>query len=145
MNRISRYNKVIIVVTITVIIVNIITMILTKEKTLYSIYFLLMMLLCIYTIINTFKITDIEISDGFLVLRILSSQKMINLDGLKIHNITIRIHPLFFMETSVGNFNVNYTNNNYQQILKLLEITKFKKTALFKKKVGNYIIQLFDT
>lgn len=92
-------------------------------------------------IIN-FTLADIEISANVLILKKLKNLMQINLSDLKINNITIRRHPLFFLETSTGNYNINYTNQNYQYILELLKKTNFIGIESFELKVKQYIINI---
>jgi hypothetical protein len=105
---------------------------------------LVWLLLCIYIIITDLQVADIEIFGDTLLLKKIFSQTELNLSELKIYNITIRRHPLFFIETSVGNFRINYTKNNYCQILELLRKNQFSGLELFETKVKRYFLSPYE-
>jgi len=95
---------------------------------------------CVINIVINLTIFDIKISDEVVFLKRMLSHKSLNLHALKINNITIRRHPLFFMETSEGNFNINYTRQNYQQLLELLKRNNPNIIELFILSVRRYIL-----
>jgi hypothetical protein len=101
------------------------------------------LLICVVTIIETFTLADIEITDNILIIKNKIKIKKIDLSTLHIYEITIRRHPLFFMETTAGNFNINYTKYNYQQILELSKRIHFKGIELLKNEVDKNIILTF--
>ena len=103
---------------------------------------LIWLLLCIYIIITNLEVADIEILGDALLLKKILNQAKLNLCELKIYNITIRRHPLFFIETSAGNFKINYTKNNYHQILELLRRNQFSELESFETKVKKYFLSL---
>jgi len=107
-------------------------------------FVLLWILMCVYIIVYNFTIADIEIAGDVLFLTKMNSKKEINLSGLKIYNIVISMHPVFYIETSAGNINVNYTKKNYQIILELLRRNKFSGLELFESTVKRYIINVND-
>jgi hypothetical protein len=119
-------------------------MILSKIEPYFYIFIALVILSCIYLIIRTSRLADIKISDGILIVDILSKERKINLADLEIYDISIVQQPLFLMKTSVGNFEIDYTNDNYEQILELLRITNFRKLEEFKRKAENYNIHIFE-
>jgi len=142
MNKVSIYNKTImIIISLTAIII--ISIFLAKDQSGFFYGALVWLLLCIYIIITNLEVADIEIFGDALLLKKILSQTKLNLCELKIHNITIRRHPLFFLETSVGNFKINYTKNNYHQILELLRRNQFSELELFETKVKRYFLSLY--
>ena len=140
MNRIPRYNTSQIALASVGLIGTIIGMIFLKFESYFYIIFVLMILSCIYLFIKIFRLADIEVSGDVLTVDILSKERKINLVDLKIYDIKIVMHPLFLMRTSAGNFEIDYTNENYQQILELLRITSYNELELFKRKADNYIV-----
>jgi hypothetical protein len=99
---------------------------------------------CIYMIIYNFTIADIYIEGDVLLLKKMLSQKKLNISGLKVYDISIGMGPFFFITTSAGFYNINYTKLNYQQILELLKRTQYNKIELFESKVRKCIININD-
>jgi hypothetical protein len=120
----------------------IVAVVLAKFQSAFFYFTLIWILLCIVIITTNLTLFDINISGDILVLKRILSQKRLNINDLKIYNVAIRRHPLFFLETSAGNLNVNYTNQNYQQMLELLRKTGFSGFEVFESKVKKYIINI---
>ena len=143
MNKVSIYNKtVMLIIFITAIII--VSIFLAKNKSGFFYGALIWLLFCIYTIITNLKVADIEISGDILLLKKILNQTELNLCELRIHNITIIRHPLFLIETSAGNLKINYTRNNYHQIMELLRIKQFSELELFETKVKKYFLSLYE-
>jgi hypothetical protein len=103
---------------------------------------LLWFLLCVNIIAVNLLLFDIEIFSDVVLLKRMLSYKKLNLHTLKIINIKIIRHPYFLLKTSVGNFNINYTKQNYHKILELLNTTKYSEIESFKMKVNTYIVDI---
>lgn len=141
--RISKYSiKAIIIASIFLIAITVLLIFKGSSSFDYALISIPVLLFINVMIIIFLLLADIEILDNVMIVKKIYSQKEINLSNLHIYNITIRMYPFFFMETTAGNFSINYTKNNYQYIIELAEKTGFKGIELFKQKVAKYVVAL---
>ena len=138
-NRVSIYRKTILMTVILIISLFLLVYFLSIG-TIFVYVATPWLIVCIIVIITNLSLYDIRQSGDVLFFTKILNKKEINLLSLKIYKITIRMHPYFFLETSAGNFNINYTKQNFQQLLELLRMKNFTGLNLFELKVNRYII-----
>jgi hypothetical protein len=103
------------------------------------IYFILLWtFLFVFIVIRNFTIFDMEIKNDIVFLRRILSQRELYLINLRIFDVITVRHPFFHLKTSAGNFKINYTNNNYQQILELLKRIAPHRIKLFELEVKKW-------
>jgi hypothetical protein len=106
-------------------------------------YFCLIWIIgCIIKLISNFNIYDIYLNDGLINLISIKKNKQFELYSIKINNISIQRYPVFHLETNKGYFNINYTRDNYMEIINLLELLKYDNIEHFKGDVRTYIVCL---
>jgi len=145
MNKIPKYNIVTFIFSTVVISSTIVIMFLIKFNVFFISVGIIWIILNIYSIIVTLKLTDIQIIDNDIILKRIFNNKQISLVNFKLKDVSIRRHPYFLIETIKGNILVNYTYDNYQNISELL--IKLYPTRLepFKLMVNKYILLPFKS
>jgi hypothetical protein len=104
-------------------------------------YFCLIWIIgCVIKLISNFNIYDIHLNDSTINLISIKKKWQIKSCDIKINNIIIQRYPVFHLETNKGYFNINYTRDNYSELLRVLEHLKYFNINKFKESVIGYIV-----
>jgi ABC-type antimicrobial peptide transport system permease subunit len=99
---------------------------------------LIFALLFLGSVINNLRIFDIYLFDDVVLLKGILNQKEINLLDLTVKTINVSVGPTFYVITSERDYVINYTNQNYQNLLDILKKINYSKIETFVYMVDRY-------
>lgn len=143
MNKTSTYkNQILMTILLILFIVGAIISYSLKSVIVYG--FILWSVGCLFVIIQNFLLYDIDIHDNIVELKNMIRKKNLEMSKLQIFDVKVVRGPIFILDTNFATMRVNYTRVNYNWIIQLLELKKYKNVEIFQKKIRTSLYFLKD-